>query len=415
MGIFGSFSVLDILQLACYFVMIYASVLFLTVYITNRSKFSEKKGSVKNLPSVTILIPAFNEEKHIYKCLKACLNLNYPKDKLKIICINDGSTDRTLEECKRIKDKRLRIINKKNTGKADSLNYALKFVKSDYVSTMDADSFPSKNYLRLGMREFENPNIVAVSPALKLNTAKTLMQKIQWMEYVFSIYLRKLFAILDCQYVLPGPGSIYKTQVLKDVGGWDKDSLVEDTELAFRLQEKGYKMENSITSYVYTEAPESFSGLFNQRIRWYRGYLQTTMKYTKMIGRPKYGNLGIYVLPVNILWYFVMSFMFFLPAYLLIKEVYEKLYIISLVGLEIPKLTMVFDLISISSFSYYMLFLFAIGISVMFISLHSSAEKTSFGARKVHYLGYLFIYPILYTIFWMAAIVFELLKLEKKW
>jgi hypothetical protein len=107
--------------------------------------------------------------------------------------------------------------------------------------------------------------------------------------------------------------------------------------------------------------------------------------------------------------------MFFLPVYLLIKDVYERLYIISLIGLELPKLTMAFDLISIGSFSYYMLFLFAIGISVMFISLHSSAEKTNFGARKVHYLGYLFIYPILYTIFWMAAIVFELLKLEKKW
>jgi len=414
MGIFGSFSVLDILQLACYFVMIYASVLFLTVYLGNIKKFSEKK-SIKILPSVTILVPAFNEEKHIYKCLKACLSLNYPKDKLKIICINDGSTDNTLKECKRINDKRLRIIDKKNTGKADSLNYALRFVKTDYVSTMDADSFPSKNYLKLGMGEFGNDAIVAVSPALKLNTAKTLMQKIQWMEYVFSIYLRKLFAILDCQYVLPGPGSIYKTQVLNEVGGWDKNSLVEDTELAFRLQEKGYKMENSIKSYVYTEAPESFSGLFNQRIRWYRGYLQTTIKYAKMIGKPKYGNLGLYVLPVNILWYFVMSFMFFLPAYLFIKNAYDSLYIISLVGLEMPKLTFAFDLISISSFSYYMLFLFAVGIAVMFISLHSSAERTNLGARKVHYLGYLFIYPILYTLFWLAAILFELLKREKKW
>jgi biofilm PGA synthesis N-glycosyltransferase PgaC len=415
MAIFGSFSVLDVLQLACYFVMIYASVLFLTVYITNRGKFSEKTPPAKNLPPVTILVPAFNEEKHIYKCLKACLSLNYPKDKLKIICINDGSTDNTLAEIKRIKDKRIMILNKKNTGKADCLNYALKFVKTEFVSTMDADSFPSKNYLKLGMGQFVNDKIVAVSPALKLSTTKTLMQKIQWMEYVFSIYLRKLFAILDCQYVLPGPGSIYKTSVLKEVGGWDRDSLVEDTELAFRLQEKGYKMENSIASYVYTEAPRSFKALFDQRIRWYRGYLQTTMKYAKMIGRPKYGNLGLYVLPVNIIWYFVMSFMFFLPAYLLIKDVYERLYVISLIGLELPKLTLVFDILSISSFSYYMLFFFAVGISVMFISLHSSAEKTNLGARKVHYLGYLFIYPILYTIFWLSAILFELLKLEKKW
>lgn len=414
MGVIGGFGVLDIAQLACYFIMIYASVLFLLVYVIHRNRFFEKK-SARSLPSVTILIPAFNEEKHIYKCLKSCLSLNYPKNKLKIICINDGSSDNTLGECKRITDPRLIVLSKKNTGKADSLNYALRYVDTDYVSTMDADSFADRDYLKNGIAEFDGKGIVAVSPALKLSRSDTIMQKIQWMEYVFSIYLRKLFAVLDCQYVLPGPGSIYKTNVLKEVGGWDKNSLVEDTELAFRLQEKGYKMENSIASYVYTEAPESFKGLFNQRIRWYRGYLQTIGKYFKMIGNPKYGNLGFYVLPINLVWYFVMAFMFFLPLYLFVKDAYERLLIISLVGFEMPTLAGVFDLMSISSFSYYLVFFLGIGVAVMLISLHSSRENISIWARKTYYLGYLFIYPFLYSIFWLAAILFEVLKVEKKW
>lgn len=409
-----NFGLLDTLQLICYFVMIYGAVFFLTVYVINQKRFFEEK-KVKDFPEVTLLIPAFNEEKHIQKCLKACLSLNYPKNKLKVICINDGSTDRTLEICRKIKDPRLKIINKKNTGKAYSLNYALKFVTTEYVSTMDADSFPQKDYLKKGMGEFSDKRIVAVSPALKLSSSKTLMQKIQWMEYLFSIYLRKLFAFLDCQYVLPGPGSIYKTSVIRKIGGWDNSSLVEDMELAFRLHSRGYKLENSAISYVYTEAPKSLKGLFKQRIRWYRGYLQTTVKYLRMMGNPRYGNLGFYVLPINFIWYFVMAFMFLMPSYLILKDIYNQLLTIYLVGFEAPTFSLVFDIISISSFSWFLVFFLLTGVSVMLISLHTSAERINLRANKLHYISYIFLYPVLYSIFWLVALLFEVLRVKRKW
>lgn len=414
MVLIGDFSGLEITQLFCYFVMIYASTLFILLYLKNRNSFFDTT-EISKFPSVTIIVPAFNEEKHIKKCLQTCLNLNYPKDKLKVICVNDGSTDRTLAECRKIKDKRLTVLSKKNTGKADSMNYALPRVKTEYVCSMDADSFPTKDFLKLGMGEFKNPKVVAVSPALKINTANTIIQKIQWMEYSFSIYLRKLFAFFDCQYVLPGPGSIYKTDILKKLGGWDKTSIVEDTELAFRLQREGFKIENCSTAYVYTECPSTFKGLFAQRIRWYRGYLHTTLQYFSMVGNSNYGNLGVYILPINFLWYFIIGFMFFLPLYLISKGIYNFLYTVAIIGFQMPELSLGLDILSFGLFHYFILIFALTGISVMFFSLHSSAEEIKLRERKGTYLSYFLIYPVLYAIFWMSAIAYEIFKVNKKW
>ncbi|MCK4730264.1 MAG: glycosyltransferase family 2 protein [Candidatus Aenigmarchaeota archaeon] len=410
----GYFGIFDIVQLFCYFIMVYCSILWFVVFIKNHYKFFVDKP-IKNYPSVTFLIPAYNEKKFLSKCLNSVLNLDYPKNKLKIICINDGSTDETSEICKNIKNRRVLVINKKNTGKADSLNIALKLVDSEFVVSMDADSFPRKNYLKKIIGHFDDKDIAAISPAMKINKPQTIMQQIQWVEYIFSIYLRKLFAIFDCQYVLPGPGSIYRTDKLKEIGGWDKNSLVEDTELAFRMYEKGYKIENCINAYVDTEAPEKFKELFQQRVRWYRGYLQTTFQYKHLLGNSKYGNLGLFILPINFVWIFILGFLFFMPLYMLLKDFSEYLHILSLVGFEWSPLIFNFDILYVSSYNYFFVLFFLMGITTILLSLYTSGEKIDFKTKKIFYFGYLFIYPFLYSTFWIAAVVYEIFKIDNKW
>ena len=408
--------ILDLIQLFCYYVMLYCAFLWFFVFLKNRKNFfREKRVRIKNYPSVTFLVPAHNEEKHIKKCLTAILNLDYPKDKLKVICINDGSTDRTLEICKSIKDPRLTIIDKPNTGKADSLNQGLKLVDSEYVVSMDADSYPERDYLKKVLPYFNKKDIVAVTPALKVKETRTLMQKIQWVEYIFSIYLRKAFAFFNCQYVLPGPGSICKTEVVREVGGWDKESLVEDTELAFKLHSKGYKMENSPNAYVTTEAPETFKDLFKQRIRWYRGYLQTNRKYFYMFFNMKYGNLGFFVLPVNFLWIFILCVLLFLPIYNFAVNLNEFLYRCSLVGFTWPSININFDILYLSFYVYFSILFFFLSVLIIFVSAKVSSEKINLKTRKWFYAGYLFIYPLLYSIFWLSAIFCEIFKVKKKW
>ncbi len=410
----GYFGIFDIVQLFCYFIMVYCSILWFIVFIKNHYKFFVDKPA-KNYPSITFLIPAYNEKKFLGKCINSVLNLDYPKNKIKIICINDGSTDKTSEICKNIKNRRVTIINKKNTGKADSLNEALKLVDTEFVVSMDADSFPRKNYLKKIIGHFDDKDIAAISPAMKINKPQTLIQQIQWVEYIFSIYLRKLFAIFDCQYVLPGPGSIYRTDKLKEIGGWDKHSLVEDTELAFRMYEKGYKIENCINAYVDTESPETFKELFRQRVRWYRGYLQTTIQYRHLLGNSKYGNLGLFILPINFVWIFILGFLFFMPLYMFIKDFYEYLYTLSLVGFEWSPWVLNFDVLYISSYTYFFALFFLMGITTILISLYISGEKLDFKTKKLFYFGYLFIYPFLYSTFWIAAVLYEIFKRDNKW
>jgi len=370
---------------------------------------------MKNYPAVTFLVPAHNEEKHIKKCLTAILNLDYPKDKLKVICINDGSTDRTLEICKSIKDPRLKIINKPNTGKADSLNQGLKLVDTEYVVSMDADSYPERNYLKRVLPYFNKKDVVAVTPALKVKETKTLMQKIQWVEYIFSIYLRKVFSFFNCQYVLPGPGSICKTEVIREVGGWDKESLVEDMELAFKLHAKGYRIENSPYAFVGTEAPETFRSLFKQRIRWYRGYLQTNKKYFYMLFSMKYGNLGFFILPINFIWIFILGILFFLPIYNFAVNFNEAFYRYSLVGFSWPTFNFNFDILYLDLYIYFFGLFFSLAMLIIYISIRSSSEKVNLLTRKWFYVGYLFIYPIMYSIFWILAVLYEIFKVKKKW
>ncbi|MEM5870242.1 MAG: glycosyltransferase [Candidatus Aenigmatarchaeota archaeon] len=403
---------IDVVYLIVYSVIIYCSVLWFTVFFKNKEKmFYDPKP--KRFPSITFLVPAYNEEKNIEKCLKSILNLNYPKEKLKIIVIDDGSTDNTGKIVEKFKG--VKLIKQQKQGKARALNNGLKHVKTELVACMDADSFPEKDFLMKMIGYMEKRGVASVTPAIKVFKPKTLMQKIQWVEYLWSIFLRKLFSFFDCQYVTPGPGSIYKTSVLKKLGGFDEDNLVEDTEIALRLFKNDYKIENSINAYVYTKTPASFKALFNQRLRWYRGYIQNVFKYYKMILNPKYGNLGFFVLPINFVWMFILGFLFFSQIFTLVWNGIQ--YLISWYHIKFaimqPEIT--FDIFMIDFYTYFFVLFLFMSIFVLWLSVVFSGEKFSLRKKFSFFLSYLFLYPFLISIFWLSSIIYEIVGAKKKW
>ncbi len=402
----------DIIYLFTYFIILYSSVLWFSVFFTHKNElFNNPK--IRRYPSLTVLVPAYNEEKKISKCLESLLKLDYPN--LKIIAINDGSSDRTLEVMKTYEKKGVKVINKKNSGKADSLNQALKYVDTELFMCMDADSYPDTDSVKKMIGYMEDKNVGGVTPALKIDEVKTFFQKIQWVEYIFSIFLRKLFSILQCQYVLPGPGSIYRTEVIKELGGFDTNSITEDMEIAFRLQSNKYNIENSIDAYVYTEAPHSFKELFKQRIRWYRGYLQNIKKYSYMIGNPEYGNLGFFIIPINFIWIFILFVLFFLPLYTLTSNFLSMINVFSLVGIPPVNISLGFDIFYVDFYSFFFVVFLSLAVATVLISLKSSKEKIEFKKRYIFYIGYMFIYPLLFSIFWISTIFYEILGVERKW
>ncbi|MEM5879483.1 MAG: glycosyltransferase [Candidatus Aenigmatarchaeota archaeon] len=367
----------------------------------------------KTFPSITFLVPAHNEEKNIGKCLESILNLNYPKDKLKVIVIDDGSTDNTGKIVKKFK--KVKLIRQKNLGKAAALNNGLKHVKTELVACMDADSFPDENFLVKMVGYIERREVASVTPAIKVFEPKTLMQKIQWVEYLWSIFLRKLFNFFDCQYVTPGPGSIYKTSVLKKLGGFDENNLVEDTEIALRLVKNGYKIENSIDAYTYTNAPKDFKKLFAQRLRWYRGYIQNVFKYSKMIANPKYGNLGFFVLPINFVWMFILGFLLFSQIFTLAWNGLQYLmswYHIKFAILQ-PEIRV--DIFLIDFYTYFFLLFLIMSLFILWVSIVFSGEKVDLKKKFSFYLSYILIYPFLISIFWLSSIIYEIVGARRKW
>ncbi len=402
----------DIIYLFAYFTILYCSVLWFSVFFVNR-KFIFSNPIPRGYPPLTVLVPAYNEESRIGRCLDSLLGMDYPG--LKIVAINDGSTDRTTQVLKEYEKKGVRVLNKGNSGKADSLNHALKLVDTDLFMCMDADSYASPDLARKMVGYMEDKDVAGVTPALKIDETKTFIQKIQWVEYIFSIFLRKIFSIFQCQYVLPGPGSIYRTGLIKELGGFDRESITEDMEIAFRLQSRKYEIENSIDAYVYTEAPPTFKGLFKQRIRWYRGYIHNVRKYFHIAGNLEYGNLGLFLIPINFVWIFIMFVFFFMPLYTITSNLLSLFRVFSLVGMPPINLSMGFDILYIDFYSFFLVAFLVLGFATIFVSLKSSKEKIEFRNRYVFYIGYVLIYPILFSIFWISTVFYELAGAKKKW
>lgn len=394
-------ALIDIVYVGFFAVMIFSSALWLLVFARNRES-AYASPMPDELPSVTFLVPAFNEEDYIETTLERLLALDYPDDRMEIIAINDGSTDSTLEKMHRFADD-ITIIDKENTGKANSLNVALERVETELVACMDGDSYPESAFLREMVGYFAEDGVKGVTPAMKVDEPRTWVQKVIWAEYVFQIFLRKVFAIFDVQYVLPGPGSLYETDYLKELGGFDEETLTEDMEAAFRMIHDGARIENSSTAYVYTVSPPTLTGLFRQRIRWYRGYIQNLLSYRDMFGNRAYGNLGVFFLPFNLLWLALIMFFTLHLLYNIGRAVRGTISTYFLTG-AIP-IDPYIGLQSLNVFHVFTAYFVVIGVGTILISLNVAGEDVRPWRRKAHYAMFLLIYPLLFALFWIAALI----------
>lgn len=262
-------------------------------------------------PSVTIIVPVWNEEKTVEKTVYSLLELEYPKDKLFIMIVDDGSKDNTWNLVQKFKDHPQLLLHKKeNGGKYTALNYGITHSTSDFIGCLDADSFVDSKALLHIIPNFENPEIVAVTPSMKIQNPDTILGLVQNAEYNMGIFTRKIFTLLDAQYVTPGPFSIFRKSVFDKVGLYRHAHNTEDLEMALRLQEQHLRIANADKAIVYTMGPRTLYKLYRQRVRWTGGFIQNTLDYKKMIFNTSYGNLGFFVLPLAM--YTIIGTLFFL-------------------------------------------------------------------------------------------------------
>ena len=296
------------------FLSVYVQVFFLITFLENRKKIIIRNGTTKltEYPKVTVIVPSWNEEKTIYKTVRSLLDLNYPKDRVTIFLVDDGSTDRTREIISKFsKYSNIRIFRKENGGKYTALNLGLEHVQTDFLGCLDSDSIADPESLVRIMSYFEkDPSIMAVAPSIVTFNSKNIVQNAQKAEYEMSAYIKKMFGFLGAIHVTPGPLTIFRKKVFNDLGPYRHAHNTEDMEIAYRMQKNHYKIEQCNDAYVYTNTPSTITKLYKQRLRWIYGFINNTIDYRNIIFRKKYGNFSLFTVPSCIVSIFAVSFLF---------------------------------------------------------------------------------------------------------
>ncbi|MGD7025099.1 glycosyltransferase family 2 protein [Rossellomorea vietnamensis] len=308
------------------FAVFLSFVLFQTLYVLIPLFKDENKhkNKITKMHSFSVIVPAYNEEKVIENCIGGFNRVAY--EDAELLIVNDGSKDRTLEvlnealllkPATRMVDTRLKhervtafyqsqkypsifVINKKNGGKADSLNAGINFSEKEVVITLDADSILEKNSLNEMNSAFQRKGVVAcggnvlisqafngslenLKPTLKVNN----VIKFQFLQYLSSFYLHKRAqAAMNSITVIAGAFGAFRRETLFGIKGFRK-TVGEDMDITLKLhkwiKERGNK-ESIIfvpTALCYTECPSTLKNMFKQRVRWQKAFIDCLIYYRK--------------------------------------------------------------------------------------------------------------------------------------
>ncbi len=345
---------MDIVLLINYtisFISLFTVCVFILLFLKHRKDYLTSPIWKGNTPKVSIVIPAYNEGKYIKECLETVLLIDYPGDLLEIIVVDDGSTDDTYKIAKSFESlsKSVRVFTKKNGGKGAAINFGLKLISGDLVATMDADSYLTPGVLKGLVPYFDDPDVMAATPDVKIRASGKWIKELQRIEYMMILFSRKLLSFIDSVPVTPGPFSIFRSSVFEKIGLFDEKNLVEDQEIALRIQAHNFKIKSSLTAEVFTEPPESMADLIKQRVRWQRGGVRNYWHYRSLI-KPEYGDFGMYFVPLN----FITLTSFFLLLGTLLYSVLTTPYYVNYIwfdifGMEISFVTFVGTFVILTS------------------------------------------------------------------
>ena len=253
-------------------------------------------------PAVAILIPAYNEERVIERTIRAALRSDYPD--LRVICIDDGSADSTLEVARdafrrEIADGRVLLLTQPNSGKAEAPHPGLPHVHEPIFVGIAADTVIARSAVSRLVPNFVDPKIGAIAGNAKVGNRVNLWTRWQALEYITSQnFERRALDILGAVSVVPGAIGAWRTETVREAGGFHVDTVAEDADLTMSLLQAGYRVEYEDRALAFTEAPSNANGLMRQRFRWSFGILQAVWKHKAAFRRG--GKLGWIALP-NIL------------------------------------------------------------------------------------------------------------------
>jgi cellulose synthase/poly-beta-1,6-N-acetylglucosamine synthase-like glycosyltransferase/peptidoglycan/xylan/chitin deacetylase (PgdA/CDA1 family) len=277
--------------------------------IIDRLRRPHREASPGFNPRIAVLIPAYNEETVIVRTIRSVLHSDY--ENLRVIVIDDGSTDDTFEVArtayaKEIAAGRVEVWTTPNGGKAAALNYALDQLDEEFYVGIDADTVIAADAIAKLIPHFEDPRVGAVAGNAKVGNRVNLWTRWQALEYITSQnFERRALDLFNVVTVVPGAIGAWRTEGVKRAGCYPLNTVAEDADLTMNLLEQQYKVVYEDRALAFTEAPINASGLMRQRFRWSFGILQSVWKHRLAFVRNK--AMGLFALP-NIL-----IFQMFLP------------------------------------------------------------------------------------------------------
>ena len=389
-----------------WFMIAYQFILTVFGYINFIKSLKERKevdGITFDYPSCSVLIPAHNEAKVIGATIESMLKLNYPKDKLQIIVINDGSTDLTKEiiESYALHDSRVELFDipkgEGGKGKSRTLNIGIKAAKGEIIAIYDADNTPESNSLRyLVAQLIQHKELGAV-----LGKFRTVNKNRNWLTRFINIETLSFQSMLQAGRwqmnniaTLPGTNFVMWNWLIKKLNGWDEEALTEDSELSIRIYEEGYKIKFIPYAVTYEQEPESWKVWIKQRMRWVRGNNYVISKFFKEI--PKFKNRR---LAFDLLYTLALYYIFF--AAIIISDFLFIISVFNLVSMTLPG---PYTFVWIMAF---VLFIFEIVLAISF------DEEDSFGKVGLIVLMY-FTYCQLWIYIVLKAVYSDKIKKEKR-
>lgn len=400
---------MDVFYFIALFVTSYFTFFHLILWLENKGKLFEKK-KIKNLPSVSIIVPAYNEEEYVGKTIENLLRIAYPKDKLEILVVDDGSKDNTYSVAKKYQSKIVKVFTKPRGGKANAINFGLKLAKNEFVAVMDADSLPTKTALKNCIKYFDEDDVAAVTTNI-LPKRRSLLEKIQYVELMFVSFLRKLQEFPNIISCTPGPFSVYRKNILKKVGGFDEKNIVEDVEIAWRLLSRGYKVKMAFDSRVDSFYPYSLRVWWKQRTRWGVGGIQTLLKYTRhMFKKDSYG-VGNFLVPTSIIGYSFTVLGIGISLYLIVTQGFIFfMYLFKCISVGVNPLNVFSIDYAINSKLIYGVMLFLMFIVMIKITLDAYKIKVN----PLLILLYMVVYATLYSFVFLNSI-YKYVRKERGW
>ena len=295
-------------------------------------------------PGVAMVVPAYNEAASIVESVRSMLALNYPDQE--IVVVNDGSSDATLDRLQDASGLRpvdaevphdvpsepirgvyrsaihenLLVVDKENGGKSDALNAGVWLTDQELFCAVDADTVidrdalmdvvvpfleePSRTVASGGTIRVANECVIQGGQVKEINLPKTGLAGVQVMEYLRAFYSGRLgLARLNGLILISGAFGVFRTDRVREIGGYRHDTITEDFDVVVRLHEHlsdndvDYRIEFVPEPVAWTEVPETLRSLGRQRRRWYRGMLETVIASRGLFFRRRYGRVGTVVLP----------------------------------------------------------------------------------------------------------------------